>query len=92
MALLPSTLTIPRERRRLGTGCWCSITRRGGQLLPVGGVLPGRYRGLADRTARSRQSLGTRAIDTLSELIDFLRALRPLLPRDYSVFGHSMGR
>ena len=38
------------------------------------------------------KSLGTRAIDTLSELIDFLRAiLRPLLPRDYSVFGLAWG-
>ncbi|MBY8608721.1 MAG: thioesterase [Burkholderia sp.] len=93
MALLPSTLTIPLQRpaarHRLlvfhhACGAAANYTRWGASFpddIEVWLIeLPGRGR-----------SLGTRAIDTLPELIDFLRALRPLLPRDYSVFGHSMG-
>ncbi|WP_175797727.1 thioesterase II family protein [Burkholderia ambifaria] len=93
MALLPSTLTIPLERptarHRLlvfhhACGAAANYYRWGASFpddIEVWLIeLPGRGR-----------SLGTRAIDTLPELIDFLRALRPLLPRDYSVFGHSMG-
>ncbi|UTV59939.1 thioesterase II family protein [Burkholderia arboris] len=93
MALLPSTLTIPLQRpaarHRLlvfhhACGAAANYYRWGASFpddIEVWLIeLPGRGR-----------SLGTRAIDTLPELIDFLRALRPLLPRDYSVFGHSMG-
>ncbi|OXI15961.1 thioesterase II family protein [Burkholderia sp. AU15512] len=93
MALLPSTLTIPRERptarHRLlvfhhACGAAANYYRWAASFpddIEVWLIeLPGRGK-----------SLGTRAIDTLSELIDFLRALRPLLPRDYAVFGHSMG-
>ena len=91
MALLPSTLTIPRERRRLGTGCWCSITRRAANYYRWAASFPDDIEVWLIELPGRGKSLGTRAIDTLSELIDFLRALRPLLPRDYSVFGQHGG-
>ncbi|KWU23057.1 thioesterase II family protein [Burkholderia cenocepacia] len=93
MVLLASTLTIPlarpTARHRLlvfhhACGAAANYYRWGASFPEDVEVwlieLPGRGR-----------SLGARAIDTLPELIDFLRALRPLLPRTYSVFGHSMG-
>jgi surfactin synthase thioesterase subunit len=93
MVLLTSTLTIPLKRpmarHRLlvfhhACGAAANYYRWGASFpcdVEVWLVeLPGRGRGL-----------GARAIDTLPELIEFLRALHPLLPRSYSVFGHSMG-
>ncbi|KVN77243.1 thioesterase II family protein [Burkholderia ubonensis] len=93
MALLPSTITIPVKRptarHRLlvfhhACGAAANYYRWGASFpadIEVWLIeLPGRG-----------MSLGEPAIDTLPELLDFLRAIKPLLPRDYAVFGHSMG-
>ncbi|WP_323122294.1 thioesterase II family protein [Burkholderia alba] len=93
MASLPSTITIPVKRDAarhhllvFHHACGAATSYHRWALGFPADIevwlieLPGRGR-----------NLQTPALATLPEVLTHLRELQPLLPRDYAVFGHSMG-